>query len=319
MEYRMTETEHGMTVKQYLHHVLRLSGAQVTALKKDPRGILANGGHVTVRYILQAGDVLSLADTDTDSSENIVPTELPLTVLYEDDAIIVCNKPPYMPTHPSHGHYADTLANGLAYLFVRRSQPFVFRSCSRLDRDTSGLVTVAKTRAAAYHFQRAHTAGEVDKTYLAVLVGHLTPTVGEIGGCIRRMEDSVITRVVTEDDGAPALTRYRVLAYGTAPDGRALTLCEAQPVTGRTHQLRVHFAHLGTPMLGDFLYGQENDALIGRQALHCCRTAFDHPVSGRRMTLCAAPPDDFLDLMAYFDFHPDSDERTATDNDKNNA
>ena len=309
----MTAAEQGMTVKSYLKNVLRLSGAQVTALKKDPCGIRINGAHVTVRYSLQTGDVLALADTDTDSSDNIVPTPMPLDILYEDDAVIVLNKPPYTPTHPSHGHYADTLANGLAYLFAQRKTPFVFRSCSRLDRDTSGVVTVAKTRAAAYHFQCAHTGGTVEKEYLTVLVGHLTPASGEISGCIRRQEDSVITRIVTEDDGAPALTRYRVLAYGHAPDGRTLTLCAAQPVTGRTHQLRVHFAHLGCPMLGDFLYGQENDALIGRQALHCRKTAFDHPVSGRRMTLYAAPPADFLALMPYFD------ERTATTDAENDA
>ena len=316
MDYRMTQKEQGMQVKAYLQNVLHLSGAQITALKKDPRGILANGAHVTVRYVLQDGDVLTLAVSDTDSSDNIVPTKMPLQILYEDDAIIVLNKPPFMPTHPSHGHYTDTLANGLAYLFEQRNIPFVFRSCSRLDRDTSGVVTVAKNRAAAYHFQRAHVAGTVDKEYLAVLVGHLTPGQGEIGGCIKRMEDSVITRMVTEDDGAPALTRYRVLAYGKAPDGRDLTLCAAQPVTGRTHQLRVHFAHLGTPMLGDFLYGEEHDALIGRQALHCCKTAFDHPVSGRRMTLYAAPPADFLALMNCFD---DFDEMRRMEYAENNA
>ncbi len=315
MDYRMTEKEHGMPVKTYLRTSLRLSGAQITALKKDPVGILVNGAHVTVRYVLQAGDVLSLATDDTDSSDNIVPVEMPLTVLYEDDAIMVLNKPPFMPTHPSHGHYEDTLANGLAYLFAGRQVPFVFRSCSRLDRDTSGLVTVAKTRAAAHSFQRAHVAGAVDKEYLCVLVGHLTPEIGEIGGCIKRQENSVITRIVTEDDGAPALTRYRVLAYGTAPDGRELTLCAAQPITGRTHQLRVHFAHLGCPMLGDFLYGEEHDALIGRQALHCHKTAFAHPTSGRRMTLYAALPDDFLALMQYFDF----DERTAMNDAENRA
>ena len=307
MDYRITECEQGITVKAYLRTILRLSGAQITALKQDPLGILVNGAHVTVRYVLQSGDTLSLADRDEDSSDNIVPTEMPLDILYEDDAIMVLNKPPFMPTHPSHGHYTDTLANGLAYLFAKRQIPFVFRSCSRLDRDTSGLVTVAKTRAAAYHFQRAHTAGEVEKEYLCVLVGHLTPAVGEITSCIKRQEDSVITRIVTEDDGAPARTLYRVLAYGTAPDGRALTLCAAQPVTGRTHQLRVHFAHLGCPMLGDFLYGQENDALIGRQALHCRMTAFAHPVSGNRMTLYASLPDDFRELLQYFE------ERTAMD------
>ena len=300
MEYRMGDAEHGMTVKSYLHRILRLSGAQVTALKKLPMGIAVNGEHVTVRYTLSAGDVLSLADEDTASSDNIVPVPMPLCVLYEDDALIAVSKPPYMPTHPSHGHYDDTLANGLAALFARRGVPFVFRSCSRLDRDTSGIVTVAKTRAAAHQFQEAHLSGEVKKEYLAVLCGRLTPAAGEISGCIRREQDSVITRVVTEDDGAPALTRYRVLAYGTAPDGRALTLVSAQPVTGRTHQLRVHFASRGCPILGDFLYGAEGDTLIGRQALHCAVTAFRHPVSRRFMTITAALPDDMGRLERYF-------------------
>lgn len=306
-----------MSVKTYLHTVLHLSGAQVTALKKDPRGILANGAHVTVRYILQCGDVLSLADRDADSSDNIVPVPMPLDIVYEDDAILVLNKPPYVPTHPSHGHYDDTLANGLAHLFETRGMPFVFRSCSRLDRDTSGLVTVAKTRAAAYHFQRAHTRGEIEKEYVAVLAGHLTPASGEIGGCIRRERDSVITRIVTEDDGDPALTRYRVLAYGTAPDGRPLSYVLAQPVTGRTHQLRVHFAHLGCPILGDFLYGREHDPLIGRQALHCRKTAFAHPISGRHMTLYAALPDDFAALLPLFCEY--TDERTAIPHAENQA
>ena len=301
--YSMTAAEDGMTVKTYLHSVLRLSGAQVTALKKEERGILVDGTHVTVRHILRAGQTLSLAVRDADSSDHIVPTPMPLNILYEDEAILVLNKPPYTPTHPSHGHYTDTLANGLAALFEKRGVPFVFRSCSRLDRDTSGVVTVAKNRAAAYRFQCAHTAGEVQKEYLTVLCGHVPTDSGALSGSIRREQDSVITRVVA-DDGAPALTRYRVLARGYAPDGQPLSLVTAQPVTGRTHQLRVHFSHMGYPILGDFLYGRElsgADALICRQALHCRMTAFAHPVSGRFMTVCAAPPDDFLPLLRCFD------------------
>jgi 23S rRNA pseudouridine955/2504/2580 synthase len=172
-----------------------------------------------------------------------------------------------------------------------RGVPFVFRSCSRLDRDTSGLVTVAKPRAAAYHFQCAHTAGTVEKEYLCVLVGRLTPKVGEIGGCIKRLEDSVITRVVTENDGAPALTRYRVLAYGKAPDGRDLTLCAAQPITGRTHQLRVHCAHMGYPILGDPQYGSEDSQAFSRmlglphQMLCAKKLEFQHPITGEKLVL----------------------------------
>lgn len=317
MEYSIGEDTAQMTVKNFLLSHLHLSHAQVTALKKLPLGILVNGAHVTVRYVLQPQDVLSLATEDREASETIVPTPLPLCVLYEDDSLIVLNKPPFMPTHPSHGHYTDTLANGLAYLFETRGIPFVFRACSRLDRDTSGVVTIAKNRAAAYSMHCAHLAGTIQKEYLAVLNGTLTPAVGEISGCIRRKEESVITRTVTENDGAPALTRYRVLAYGCDRAGHPLTLVSAEPVTGRTHQLRVHFASRGTPILGDFLYGSQNadaqkDTVCGkpseegvspdicRQALHCCRTSFFHPVSMRRMTVTAAPPDDFCALYALF-------------------
>lgn len=289
----------GQNVKTFLCKTLGLSGAQITALKKRPDGITVNGAHVTVRYELHVGDTLALATEDSAPSDNIVPTKLPLCILYEDDDIILLDKPPMMPTHPSHGHYTDTLANGLAYYFAEKRIPFVFRSCSRLDRDTSGVVTVAKNRTAAYRFTAMHTSGEVGKEYLAVLVGHLTPAVGEINAPIRRQEESVITRV-TAEDGAPALTRYTVLAYGQDDAGAPLTLVSAVPVTGRTHQLRVHFASRGCPIVGDFLYGEENTPYIDRQALHCRKTAFPHPVSGRRMTVSAPPPADFDRLLQFF-------------------
>ncbi len=302
MEYPIDNTKAGITVKAYLHRILGLSGTQVTALKKDPQGILVNGVHVTVRHVLAPGETLSLATEDKTSSDAIVPVELPLCILYEDRDLIAVNKPPYMPTHPSHGHYEDTLANGLAAYYAKRGEPFVFRSVSRLDRDTSGVVTVAKNRASAYRFHTAHLSGEIRKTYLAVLCGDLSLDAGEIGGCIKRVEDSVITRQVTEHDGAPALTRYRVIARGRNPRGAARTLVAAEPVTGRTHQLRVHFASLGAPICGDFLYGEEAPEEIGRQALHAFKIAFCHPVTGTPMTLCAAPPPDFRALLSCFPF-----------------
>ncbi len=300
-EYIISDKDSGKTVKTYLHAILGLSGAQVTALKKRDNGICVGGAHVTVRYVLRAGDVLSLAMEDRTDSENIVPTEMMLCILYEDDDIMLLDKPPHVPTHPSHGHYTDTLANGIAHLFCVRKIPFVFRPCSRLDRDTSGVVTVAKHRASAARFHAMHMAGDVRKEYLAVLCGHLTPESGEIAGCIRRREESVIVREVTADDGAPALTRYRVLAYGKTPDGADVTLVSAEPVTGRTHQLRVHFASRGCPILGDFLYGEEHTPYIDRQALHCRMTSFPHPRSGRIMTVTAPPPADFAQLLSFFE------------------
>lgn len=296
MEYRIGSEADGLTLKSYLLRTLGMSSSQLISVKKLPMGLCVNGEHVTVRYILRAGDLLTVDTEERESSDTVVPVKLPLCILYEDRDYIIANKPPRMPTHPSHGHYEDTLANALAYYYREAGEPFVFRACSRLDRDTSGVVTAAKNRAAAYRFQTAHMAGEIGKTYLAVLCGKLREPVGEIDIPIRRKEDSVITRIAAED-GAPALTRYRVLAEGVSPAGEPMTLVRADPVTGRTHQLRVHFAHAGCPIAGDFLYGREQPELISRQALHCAAVSFVHPTLGR-ITVSAAVPDDFRRLCS---------------------
>jgi len=314
MEYVIGEEHAGKTLKTYLRYVLGISSAMTTRLKQLPLGLCVNGEHVTVRYLLKAGDVLSVSAEDKESSEHIVATKMDLDILFEDDDILVLNKPPYVPTHPSHGHFDDTVANGLAYLFEERGQPFVFRACSRLDRDTSGVVTIAKNAVAAHHLHRSHLESTPQKVYLAILRGTLVPTEGTICGCIRRKEDSVITRVLTEDDGDPSLTRYRVLAYGQDHLGMPLTLAAAEPVTGRTHQLRVHFSSRGCPILGDFLYGTEGDGGIGRQALHCCMTSFPHPTSGQPAAFFAPIPSDMAVFLRFF---PNMNEERIKDYVKN--
>ncbi len=298
MEYFIDAQNDGVILKTFLQKTVGISSAQLTALKKRPDGLCVNGMHVTVRRILNVGDCLSVAEEDVSPAETIVPVKMPLSILYEDHDYICINKPPFMPTHPSHGHYEDTLANALAAYYQEKHEPFVFRACSRLDRDTSGVVTIAKHRAAAYRFQKAHQTGTVQKSYLAILCGHLTPEADIISAPIRRMEESIILRIVAPD-GMDAVTSYHVLAYGNAPDGQPLTLVSASPITGRTHQLRVHFAYRGCPILGDFLYGREEKSLIMRQALHCYQTAFKHPVLGTA-TITAALWDDMQLLMSYF-------------------
>ncbi len=253
----------GRLLRSYLKLTLGLSSAVLAQLKNHERGILVNGKRVTVRYVLHTGDILELADRDTPetATERVIPVELPLDVLYEDDALIALNKPADMPTHPSHGHLCDTLANALAYRYRKANEPFVFRPLGRLDRNTSGVVVAGKTRAAAGFLSRALQAGRVTKRYLAIVSGEL-PMDDRLHGMIASMcrpENAGIRRIVCPPDAPGAVraeTRYRVLAAG---HGHSLVL--AEPVTGRTHQLRVHFAHVGHPIIGDDIYG---DPLAGR-------------------------------------------------------
>ncbi len=279
----------GRLLRSYLKLTLGLSTAVLAKLKNHERGILVNGQRVTVRYVLRAGDVLELFDRDTEAtaSETVIPCEHPLDILYEDDFVIALNKPPFMPTHPSHGHLTDTLGNALAFRYAEASEPFVFRPLGRLDRNTSGVVVAGKTRAASGCLSRSLIKGEVTKRYVAVTVGEMPVdgTVHTVKAPIYRILEPVeggftgIKRAVgdVERNGAVyAETRFRVLAAG---GGHSLVLCE--PVTGRTHQLRVHLSHLGFPILGDDLYG-ETSPRIRRHALHALSLSVPMPFSRTR-------------------------------------
>ena len=279
----------GRILRSYLKLTLGLSTAVLAKLKNHERGILVNGQRVTVRYVLREGDVLELFDRDTPetATETVIPCEHPLDILYEDDFVIALRKPSGMPTHPSHGHLTDTLANALAHRYAEAAEPFVFRPLGRLDRNTSGVVVAGKTRASSGCLGRSLVRGEVTKRYIAVLVGEmpLSDTVHTVNAPIYRVEEPCeggfagIKRAVgdPERDGAvKAVTRYRVLAVG---GGHTLVLCE--PVTGRTHQLRVHFSHLGYPILGDDLYGRA-DSLMLRHALHALSLSVPMPFSRMR-------------------------------------
>ena len=282
----------GRLLRSYLKLTLGLSTAVLSKLKNHEQGILVNGQRVTVRYVLRTGDVLELRDRDTaeNATEHVIPCKLPLDVLYEDDHVIALNKPADMPTHPSHGHLCDTLANALAYRYAEADEPFVFRPLGRLDRNTSGVVVAGKTRAASGCLGRSLKNGEVIKRYVAILVGEL-PCDGQTHTLeipIRQPADTGIRRLVGEGEGAVyAKTLYRVLAVG---NGLTLVLC--RPVTGRTHQLRAHFSHIGHPILGDEIYG-EASPLIPRHALHALSLSFPMPFARMREEV----PEDAVPLV----------------------
>ncbi len=312
MIFYITREFDGRLLRSYLTHTLSLSTATLSRLKNHERGIVINGKRVTVRYVLRTGDVLELYDRDTPetATRTVIPVELPLTILYEDDHLLALNKPADMPTHPSHGHLTDTLANALAWRYATAGEPFVFRPLGRLDRNTSGVVIVGKTRAASGFLGRALQEGRVAKRYLAILEGQMPFPCEEthwIDTHMHRIDAPGIRRAVCSPDTPScehALTAYRVLAVSAHH-----TLVLAEPKTGRTHQLRVHFAHLGYPLVGDDLYGAPT-SLIGRHALHALSLSvplpFIHrkeavdipPIRGKHTPLNAPTSDGYLHAYA---------------------
>jgi 23S rRNA pseudouridine1911/1915/1917 synthase len=294
----------GKTVKQFLFGELKLTRAQVTALKLDPLGILYNGSHATVRQVLHEGDTLEIAlyDRKEDVNEDIVPVPLPFGIVYEDDCMLVADKPFGMPVHPSYNHRDDSLANAIAYYYEKNGIVAAFRAVNRLDRDTSGLVIIAKNRMTANRLCKSMESGEIKKEYIALLSGRLDGSVGEenkIESYIKREQESIITRISCQQgiDSEYALTRYSVIGYD---EKNNLTAVKASPVTGRTHQLRVHFSSLGHYIIGDTLYGEKAPlkSLIERQALHAFSLELKHPYSNLTMKFKAEIPKDIKNAMS---------------------
>ena len=290
MDFTVDQTCDGRTLRDYLRRTLCVSSALLTALKAAG-SITVDGAPVTVRHILRAGETVSLALADTECRPE--PSGAPVDILFEDDFVLAAAKPPYMPTHESHGHLGDTLANALAGEFVRRGVPFVFRAVNRLDADTSGVLLVAKNRYAAERFGSLVAARQIEKTYIALLTGVPEPPCGVIDTYIRRTGESIILRA-SYPPGAPS--ERAVTAYETVETVGGVAVVRCRPKTGRTHQLRVHFAALGCPIVGDDLYG--GGFALPRQALHAARLDFVHPITGAPVVIeCPLAPD----LAAYLE------------------
>lgn len=283
----------GRTVLEVVKRELGISTKLLKHLKFREDGILVNGNRVTVRHVLSRGECLSLAIEDEASGEKLIPVDLPLAIAYEDRDVVVPSKSADMPTHPSFGHYEDTVANALAYRYAEEGIPFVFRPVNRLDRNTSGLLLIARNRRAAGSLFASMRHGEIRKLYLAILDGTLSEDGGLIETYMRRTAESVIVRenCGPDEGGALARTRYRVLSRA---DG--MTLVCAVPLTGRTHQLRVHFAGLGAPLLGDDLYGTPSE-LLSRHALHSCALSFPQPTTGNTVHAVSPLPDDMRRVL----------------------
>ena len=291
MEYIITTEYSGKPLRDYLRYRLRISAHLLARLKRDRQGLMVNGKRVTVRYVLQEGDVVSVCDFPDEDGAPIEAVELNVDIIYEDEYMLVADKPPFMPTHPSHDHHYDTLANALAWRYRDSGVPFVFRPISRLDRNTSGLVTVAKTKYAASRLGALMASGGFSKSYTAILDGVPPQKRGRVHTSMRRTAESIIVREtcpVGTPDSEEAITDYEVTEI--SPDGRYCRV-SVTPLTGRTHQIRVHMASLGTPVLGDELYGAPS-VLIPRHALHATALEFVHPISGQPVALTVPLPQD---------------------------
>ncbi len=287
MRYIIEEKDSGKTIKEILLGNIGISVSFLRHLKFIENGILLNGEHATVRRCVKIGDILDIATEDETLGSRLTPTECELEIIYEDDALVVPSKPANMPTHPSHDHHGDTLADALAYRYRNDAFAFVFRPINRLDRNTSGLTLIARDRISAAKLSSAMRDGKIKKQYVAILDGVLPNDEGTIEANVRRTAESIIVREVCPDgEGDYALTHYKVICK---TDSHTLVL--ASPETGRTHQLRVHFAHLGCAILGDDIYGRESD-IITRHALHASSLRFPHPTNDRELSLYAPLPPD---------------------------
>ena len=279
LEYTVTEELADKQIKNILRHRFNVSSALLTKLKKYPEGITLNGETVFANVRARVGDRLKITIPDT-PSVNIVPSDVKLNIIYEDDDILVVNKPRSMPTHPSQNHHSDTLANAV----VNHCPDSTFRVITRLDKDTSGVVIIAKNKLSAGILSKSMANGDIKKEYCAICHGCPAVDRGVIEAPIARTEGSAILREVNPQ-GKPAVTEYRVIS-----SSNGLSYIELKPRTGRTHQLRVHLSHIGVPIYGDDMYGSPcGDEKV---RLHCRRVTLVHPVTRVDMIFEAELPND---------------------------
>lgn len=302
LTYPITESDSDQRIYDFLcHH--GYSRHIRTWLKQHPGSVRLNGEEALFYFPLKNGDLLEISLEEEHPSENIVPVDLPIHIIYEDEDLMVIDKPADMPVHPSIGNYENTLANAAAWYFHRQDIPFVFRCINRLDRDTTGLLILAKHMLSGAILSDQMKKRAIHRTYLAITEGK-TDHAGTIDSPIGRTDQSLILRQVDHENGDSACTHYlqkcwhpKTFYPETLPvpqDG--LSLVQLQLETGRTHQIRVHMTSIGHPLIGDTLYNSET-ALMNRQALHSYRLAFTHPVTGVSLEFTSPLPEDMVEFF----------------------
>ncbi len=287
--YTIPKEFEGLSLLTFLK-AKQYSSQIITHLKRTENGMLLNGTWARVRDILHDHDSLIITLIESESSDNIVPVELPLDIVYEDEDLLVINKSSDTPIHPSQGNYENTLANAVAYYYAQKDESFTYRCINRLDRDTTGLLIIAKHMYSASLLSNMVQNREIRREYLAIATG-LVPEDGIIEAPIGRVDGSTIERQVDIENGDYACTHFKRLAYKNG-----FSLVSLKLATGRTHQIRVHMKYIGHPLPGDFLYNPDY-SVIKRQALHSYRLEFIHPITGQDMEFVAELPKDMASII----------------------
>ncbi|WP_052488124.1 RluA family pseudouridine synthase [Gordoniibacillus kamchatkensis] len=283
-----------MLLKTVLHRRLGMSRKLLSRLKLTEQGITVNGERRYTTVKLAAGDVVEVR-MEAEESDDILPQDLPLDILYEDEHLLVVNKEAGMIVHPTHGHYVGTIANAVVHYWRERGETHRFRPVHRLDQETSGVLCIAKNPYAHQQISEQMQAGTVTKLYCAVVHGVVAADGGTVDGPIDRDPEQPHVRIVTPN-GYPAVTHYEVLERYERH-----TLVQLRLETGRTHQIRVHMKHIGHPLVGDKMYGPPGGAELPppfpRQALHAAKLGFEHPAAKRRLEIEAPLPADMRELV----------------------
>ena len=282
IEFLITEKDCGRQIKDILRD-FGVSASLLARLKRSENGITKNGEFARAIDRVCSGDKLKIRIESRGKMPE--PSEDTLDIVFEDEDILIVNKPPFMPVHESRNHIGDTLSNAVS-AHLAGDEDTSFRAVYRLDRDTSGLVVIAKNELAA-----AKLAGNIEKYYYAIVCGEIQDS-GTIDAPIMRLGDSIIKRgIAPEGEGESAVTHYEAI---NCKNG--LTLLKIRLETGRTHQIRVHFSAIGHPLLGDTMYGETSN-LLYRQALHCKEICFTHPITEKEMKISCDFPQDMENIL----------------------
>ena len=292
MEITYTIEENNKTIKQILKERLFISDRLLTFLKKNSL-ILYNNDKITNLNILARLNSTVTVDLNfEEDNNNIVPIKMDLKIIYEDEALLIIDKPAGIPVHPSILHYTNSLSNGVKYYFDSINLKKKIRPVNRLDRNTSGIVIFAKNQYIQECLIHQMQTKEFKKTYLAVVEGHLKKLNGTIDAPITRKENSIIERCVAEN-GEKSITHYKVLKQNFEKN---YDIVECLLETGRTHQIRVHLSYIVHPLIGDTLYGN-NSKYISRQALHAYKVEFIHPITNKLTQFTSDLPKDFVSFI----------------------